>query len=136
MSDWNAQLIATLRANNGQVPDGPMAGRPLLVLTTKGAKTGERRQAVLTYTRDDGRFVVAASAGGSPKDPDWYHNVQANPAVQVEAGGETFTATASVASPGERERLWAHHITERPEFADYPEKSGRTIPVVTLQRID
>jgi deazaflavin-dependent oxidoreductase (nitroreductase family) len=136
MSDWNAQLIATLRANNGQVPEGPMAGRPLLILTTKGAKSGEPREAVLTYTRDDGRLVVAASAGGSPRDPDWYRNVQANPAVQVEAGGETFTATATVAGPRERERLWAHHIEERPEFADYPEKSGRTIPVVTLQRID
>jgi deazaflavin-dependent oxidoreductase (nitroreductase family) len=136
MSDWNAQLIATLRANNGQVPEGPMAGRPLLILTTKGAKSGEPREAVLTYTRDDGRLVVAASAGGSPRDPDWYRNVQANPAVQVEAGGETFTATATVVGPSERERLWAHHIEERPEFADYPEKSGRTIPVVTLQRID
>ena len=135
MSDWNAQLIATLRANNGEVPAGPMAGRPLLIITTKGAKSGQKREAVLTYTRDDGRYVVAASAGGSPKDPSWYRNVIANPAVQIEAGGETFTATASVAGPGERERLWAHHVEERPEFADYPEKAGRTIPVVTLQRI-
>jgi len=135
MSDWNSQLIATLRANDGEVPSGPMAGRPLLILTTKGAKSGEQRQAVLTFTRDDGRFVVAATAGGSPVAPAWYHNVLANPAVQVEAKGETFTATATEAGPGERERLWAHHVEERPEFADYPEKSGRTIPVVTLQRI-
>ncbi|HEX5014054.1 MAG TPA: nitroreductase family deazaflavin-dependent oxidoreductase [Candidatus Limnocylindrales bacterium] len=135
MSDWNAQLIATLRDNGGEVPEGPMAGRPLLILTTKGAKTGQPREAVLTFTRDDGRYVVAASAGGSPTDPDWYRNVQANPAVQVEAKGETFNATASVAAPGERERLWERHVEERPEFADYPEKAGRTIPVVTLSRI-
>jgi deazaflavin-dependent oxidoreductase (nitroreductase family) len=136
MSDWNAQLIAALRANNGEIPDGPMAGRPLLILNTKGAKTGQPREAVLTFTRDDGRYVVAASAGGAPTDPDWYHNVQANPAVKVEVQGETFTATATVAGPAEHQRLWAHHVEERPEFADYPEKSGRTIPVVTLQRID
>jgi deazaflavin-dependent oxidoreductase (nitroreductase family) len=136
MSDWNTQLIATLRENHGEVPAGPMAGRPLLILTTKGAKSGEPRQAVLTYSRDNGRIVVCATAGGAPTAPDWYHNLLANPAVQVEAKGETFTATASLAPPGERERLWEQHVAERPEFAEYPEKSGRTIPVVTLRRID
>ena len=136
MADWNAQLIATLRGNHGEVLEGPMAGRPLLVLTTKGAKTGDTREAVLTYSRDDGRYVVCATAGGSPTTPSWYYNLLSNPAVQVEAKGETFTATASVAPAGERERLWEQHVKERPEFADYPEISGRTIPVVTLQRID
>jgi len=136
MADWNAQLIATLRGNHGEVHEGPMAGRPLLVLTTKGAKTGDTREAVLTYSRDDGRYVVCATAGGSPTTPSWYYNLLSNPAVQVEAKGETFTATASVAPAGERERLWEQHVKERPEFADYPEISGRTIPVVTLQRID
>ena len=136
MSDWNAQLISMLRDNNGEVPAGPMAGRPLLILTSKGAKSGTPRQAVLTYTRDDGRYVVAATAGGAPTAPNWYHNILANPAVQVEAKGETFTATATEAPAAERERLWALHVEARPEFAEYPEKSGRTIPVITLQRID
>ena len=136
MSDWNDQLIAALRANDGEIADGPMAGRPLLILTTKGAKSGEQREAVLTFTRDDGRYVVCATAGGSPTAPSWYYNLLSYPAAQVEAKGETFTATASVAPAGERERLWTQHVAERPEFAEYPEKSGRTIPVVTLQRID
>src|SRR5262245_15527212 len=136
MSDWNAQLIATLRGNHGEVPAGPMAGRPLLILTTKGAKSGKERESVLTFTRDDGRFVVCATAGGSPTTPSWYYNLLAHPAVRVEAKGETFTATANVAPAGERERLWDQHVAERPEFAEYPEKSGRTIPVVTLRRID
>ena len=117
-------------------PTDPWPGRPLLILTSKGAKTGESRQAVLTYSSDDGRYVVAATAGGSPVTPSWYYNLLANPAAQVEAKGETFTATASEAPPGERERLWAQHVAARPEFAEYPEKSGRTIPVITLQRID
>ena len=135
MSDWNAQLIAALRSNHGEITAGPMAGRNLLILTSKGARTGQSREAVLTYSRDDGRFVVCATAGGAPTEPQWYHNLLANPAVQVEAKGETFGATASVAPPGERERLWDQHVAERPEFAEYPEKSGRVIPVVTLQRI-
>ena len=135
MSDWNAQLIATLRGNHGEVSEGPMAGRPLMILTTKGAKTGQAHEAVLTFSRDDGRYVVCATAGGSPTTPGWYYNLIANPAVQVEAKGETFAATASVAPPAERERLWEQHVAERPEFAEYPEISGRTIPVVTLQPI-
>ena len=136
MSDWNAQLISMLRDNNGEVPAGPMAGRNLLILTTKGAKTGKPREAVLTYSRDDGRYVVCATAGGSPIEPAWYHNLVANPAVQIEAKGETFNATANTAPAGERERLWDQHVAERPEFAGYPEQTGRVIPVITLQRID
>ena len=123
MSDWNAQLIATLRGNNGEVPDGPMAGRPLLILTTKGAKTGQPREAVLTFTRDDGRYVVGATAGGSPTTPSWYYNLLANP-PSGRGKGETFTATASVAPPGERERSGTSHVAERPEFAEYPEISA------------
>ena len=136
MSSWNDQLIAALRANGGEIADGPMAGRPLLILTTKGAKSGEPREAVLTYSRDDGRYVICATAGGSPTTPAWYYNLLSNPAVQVEAKGKTFIATASVAPPSERQRLWTRHVAERPEFAEYPEKSGRTIPVVTLQPIE
>jgi deazaflavin-dependent oxidoreductase (nitroreductase family) len=135
MTDWNTELINSLRQNHGEVPEGPMAGRPLLILTTKGAKSGATREAVLTFTRDDGRYVVCATAGGSPTTPSWYYNLVSNPAVQVEAKGETFTATASVTPPGERERLWDRHVAARPEFTEYPEMSGRTIPVVTLQRI-
>ena len=66
MANWNDELIAALRANLGEIADGPMAGRPLLVLTSKGAKSGEPREAVLTFSRDDGRYVVCATAGGSP----------------------------------------------------------------------
>ena len=131
MSDWNAMLRATLRNNNGEVPDGPMAGRPLLILTSTGVKTGELREAVLTFTRDGD----AASAGGAPTDPQWYRNVIAHPEVTVEAKGETFKAKATVTDPVEQNRLWEHHVAQRPEFADYPKTAGRTIPVVTLERI-
>ena len=140
MTDWDPEaftrgLIADMRANNGAVTTGPMAGRPLLLLTTTGAKTGAEHQAILTYTRDGDRWVVAASTSGAPTNPAWYHNLRANPIVGVEAGGEAFKARATVTDPEERERLWAKHVEARPEFAEYPEKSGRIIPVITLERI-
>jgi deazaflavin-dependent oxidoreductase (nitroreductase family) len=140
MTDWDPEaftraLIADMRANNGAVTSGPMAGRPLLLLTTTGAKTRDERQAILTYTRDGDRWVVAATKSGAPTNPAWYHNLRANPIVEVEAGGEAFKARATETGPEERERLWARHVEARPEFAEYPEKSGRIIPVITLERI-
>jgi deazaflavin-dependent oxidoreductase (nitroreductase family) len=141
MTDWDPEaftraLIADMRANNGEVTSGPMAGRPILILTTTGAKTGEERTAILTYTRDGDRWVVAATKSGAPTNPAWYHNLVATPEVDVEVGGEQFKARATETEPAERERLWAKHVEARPEFADYPEKSGRTIPVITLERVD
>lgn len=136
MRNWNQAIIDELRSNRGQVRSGIMAGRPLLILTTHGARTGERREAVLTYTRDAGRYVVAGTAGGSPRTPAWVHNLVANPHVQVEAGGEAFDAQASVVDDAERRRLWDAHVAERPEFAEYPAKAGRVIPVIVLERRD
>ena len=136
MRNWNQAIIDELRSNRGQVRSGIMAGRPLLILTTHGARTGERREAVLTYTRDAGRYVVAGTAGGSPRTPAWVHNLVANPDVQVEAGGEAFDAKASVVDDAERRRLWDAHVAERPEFAEYPAKAGRVIPVIVLERRD
>ncbi len=133
MSDWNRALIDQLRANGGEVTSGPMAGRPLLILTTIGARTGERREAVLTYTRDGDRYVVAASAGGSPRAPAWFHNLAAHPDASAEIKGQTLPVRAVVAEAPERDRLWRAHVTERPEFADYPARAGRVIPVIKLE---
>jgi deazaflavin-dependent oxidoreductase (nitroreductase family) len=140
MTDWDPEaftraVVADMRANNGEVTTGPMAGRPLLLLTTRGAKTGAQREAILTYTRDGDRWVVAATKSGAPTNPAWYYNLRANPIVDVEAGGESFRARATETGPEERERLWARHVAARPEFADYPAMSGRTIPVITLERL-
>ena len=141
MPDWDPEaftkaIIEDMRAHHGEVTTGPMAGRPILVLTTTGAKSGQERRAILTYSKDGDRIVVAGSAGGSPKPPAWYHNLLANPVVQVEAGGEVFKARATERVGGEHDRLWAQHVAVRPEFAEYPEKSGRVIPTITLERVD
>jgi deazaflavin-dependent oxidoreductase (nitroreductase family) len=134
--DYNAftrQLMADIR-EHGAPTSGPMAGRPLMILTTTGAKSGEPRSAVVTYTRDGDRYVIAASKSGAPTNPAWYYNLLANPTVKVEAGKETFQATARVTDGDERDRLWDHHAEERPEFRDYPNKTSRVIPVIVLER--
>ena len=132
-NDFTRHLMDDIRQHGGPT-SGPMAGRPLMILTTSGAKTGEPRTAVVTYTRDGDRYVIAASKSGAPTNPAWYHNLIANPTVTVETGGETFQATAQVTEGAERERLWAQHAEERPEFRDYPTKTSRVIPVVLLDR--
>lgn len=133
MSDWNKMLIATLRSSGGQVAAGPMAGRTLLILTTTGARSGGPRESVLTYSRDGDKYVVAATANGSPKHPGWFHNLVTNPDIQVEAGGKTFRARANVADEAERVRLWSDHVAEHPEFAGYSAQTGRVIPVISLE---
>jgi deazaflavin-dependent oxidoreductase (nitroreductase family) len=140
VADWDPEaftrgLIEDMRAHGGAVTSGPMAGRPLLLLTTKGAKSGEERRAILTYTRDGDKYVVAGSKSGAPTNPAWYHNLLAHPIVGVEVGGETIEARATNIDGSERDRLWANHVAARPEFAEYPKKSGRVIPMITLERI-
>jgi deazaflavin-dependent oxidoreductase (nitroreductase family) len=129
-------LIADMRAHAGQITTGPMAGRPLMLLTTRGARTGNERTAIVTYTRDGGRYVIAASMGGAPTNPAWFYNLRANPEVSAEAGGETFKARSTITTGPERDRLWDQHAAERPEFREYPSLTDRVIPVILLDRID
>src|SRR5947208_3053224 len=93
---WTQSLVDDMRANGGRITQGPMAGRPLMLLTTIGAKSGEPREAIVTYTRDGDRYVISASKSGAPDNPAWYANIVAHPEVEVEAGGERFRARATV----------------------------------------
>jgi len=110
------------------------AQRALHHYRVAGAKSGEPREAIVTYSRDGDRYVIAASKSGAPDNPAWYHNLRAHPQVSVETGGETFRARASVANGEERERLWNQHATELPQFQEYPTKTERVIPVIVLER--
>jgi deazaflavin-dependent oxidoreductase (nitroreductase family) len=125
-------IIDDMRANGGAVTSGPLAGHPILILTSKGARTDEPRRALLTFSRDGDDFVVAGSAGGSPTDPGWVRNVQVNPEVSLEAEDRSFTATATVVDGSERDRLWERHVEALPHFAEYPKKAGRVIPIVRI----
>jgi deazaflavin-dependent oxidoreductase (nitroreductase family) len=131
---WEDQLIAEMRANGGEVRNGPLAGHPLLIMTSRGAKSGEPRRAILTYHKDGEDFVVAGTASGSPRTPAWVYNVEADPDVTIEVGNEEVEATASVEEKGaERDRLWNDHVERLPWFADYPNQTGgRVIPMVRL----
>ncbi len=134
MQDYLQAMIADMRAHGGQITQGPLAGRPTLILTSTGAKTGLSRTAVLNYSRDGDAYVVAASKGGAPTNPGWYHNLRAHPSVTVEVNGETFDATARATEEDERTRLWSNHIEVLPNFAEYPSKTSRVIPVLVLER--
>ncbi len=102
-NDYNRRLIEEYRAARG-APDGPFAGRPLLLLTTTGARSGRRRTTPMMYIRDGQRLLVIASNAGAPAHPDWYHNLVAHPNVTVEVGAETFDASAVVVEGAERQR--------------------------------
>jgi deazaflavin-dependent oxidoreductase (nitroreductase family) len=132
---WNDSIIAQFRANGGQMTSGPFTGRTLLLLTTKGAKTGSERTSPLVYSRDGDRFIVIASKGGAPTHPAWYHNLRAHPEVTLEVGSEKFRARASVATNAVRRRLYDKHAEGMPAFWDYEKRTTRKIPVVVLERI-
>jgi deazaflavin-dependent oxidoreductase (nitroreductase family) len=132
-TSYNQQVIESFRANKG-VTHGP---NRLILLTTTGAKSGQPRTTPLAYSTDGDRLVVAASKGGAPTNPDWYHNLVANPIVTVEMGAETFQARATVvADEAERQRLYAHHAELMPGFAEYTTKTERKIPIILLERLD
>lgn len=133
MSDWNKKIIEEFRANKGKV-GGQFEHTPLLLLHTKGAKSGLERVNPLAYFVDNDRYVVIASKGGADTDPDWYRNVLANPEVSVEVGTEQFTATASAPSEPERTDLYEKMEKINPGFTGYKQKTSRVIPVVTLTR--
>jgi deazaflavin-dependent oxidoreductase (nitroreductase family) len=129
--DFDAQVIDEFRANDGRV-GGMFAGAPMLLLHHTGAKSGTNRVSPLMYLGDDGRYVVFASKGGAPHNPDWYHNLKAHPNVTIEVGNDTLDVTASAATGEERERLYATQAERAPQFADYAAKSDRVIPVMVL----
>lgn len=132
MSDWNASIIEEFRANGGIV-GGPFEGATLLLLHTKGAKTGKDRIHPLVYQAHDDDVVVFASYAGAPANPAWFHNLVANPEVTVEIGTETVPKRARVAEGDERDVLWERQKQQMPGFADYEQKTTRQIPVVVLE---
>jgi len=126
---YNAGLIEEFRANGRSMDD-----RPLLLLTTTGARTGRQRTTPMMYIRDGGRLLVVASNAGAPRHPDWYHNLAANPDVTVEVAGEVYPATATPLTGDEYDRTWASIVADHPFFADHQTKVEQRIPVVALVR--
>ena len=133
VNDWNATVIADFRAHAGRV-GGSFEGAPVLLLHTRGQRSGAQRVNPMMYLEEDGRVYVFASKGGAHTHPDWYHNLVADPAVTVERGEETYGASAVVVTGARRARLYAEQARRYPGFAEYERKTPRTIPVVELVR--
>jgi deazaflavin-dependent oxidoreductase (nitroreductase family) len=130
-ADFNASIIEEFHANEGRV-GGMFEGVPLLLLHHTGAKSGLSRVNPLAYQADDGRYVIFASKGGAPTNPDWYHNLRAQPNVTIEVGADTIAVVASEATGEERDRLFRTQVERVPQFGEYEQKTDRVIPVMVL----
>lgn len=131
--DFNRNLVQDVRSN-GRPTSGPFLGREVLVLTTRGARSGATRETPLVFRAEGDDLVVVASKGGAPSHPSWYHNLVANPDVVVEFGHRRIPARARVVEDeAEYERLYSAHVQMAPTFAEYRRKTSRRIPVVVLE---
>jgi deazaflavin-dependent oxidoreductase (nitroreductase family) len=133
VSDFNERIIAEFRANNGVVGQ-PFEGRPMVLLHTVGARSGEARINPLATFPEDGSWLVVASAGGQPSNPAWYHNLLAQPDVSIEFGAQTIPVHASELEGADRDAAWQRITDELPGFLSYEQRTSRTIPVLRLTR--
>ena len=130
----NRRIIEEFRANAGKVGP-PFEGRPMLLLHTVGRKTGQPRINPLVYLADGDRYVIIASKGGAPRDPQWYRNLMANPDVEIEVGTRTIPVKAVEVTGAERDELYARQAAIMPAFAQYQQRAGRVIPVIALEPV-
>lgn len=128
--DYNRQVVEQFRVNGGKVE----GWAPLILLTTRGAKSGQERTYPLMSVPYGDHYLAVASKGGAPKNPLWYNNVLAHPDVTVEVGTEKFAATARLLSGVEREPAFAQAVSVFPNYAEYQKKTEREIPVFLLER--
>jgi deazaflavin-dependent oxidoreductase (nitroreductase family) len=130
-NDFNDQVIEEFRANGGTA-GGMFEGMPLLLLHNVGAKSGREYVTPLVYLPHDGRYFVFGSKGGAPAHPGWFHNLKAGPNVRAEIGADTIDVVAEEISGEERDRIYAIQAEQQPQFAEYEQKTDRTIPVIEL----
>ena len=109
-------------------------GTNILLLTTKGKSSGDERTTPLIHRTDRDRWVVVASKGGAPEHPDWYKNLQAEPAAMIQVKGEQIPVRAATAEGEERRRLWSRMTEVWPDYDRYQQRTGREIPVVVFER--
>ena len=134
--DWNRKIIEEFRNSEGKV-GGPFEGMPILLVHHTGAKSGTERVNPVAYQKLNHGYAIFASKGGAPTNPDWYHNLLANPKVSVEVGTDTFDVVAREATGEERDRIWTTQKERHQGFAEYEEKTKgiRDIPVIVLEPV-
>jgi deazaflavin-dependent oxidoreductase (nitroreductase family) len=135
-SDFNQSVIDDFRAHGGHVSSGHFFGRDLLLLTNKGARSGDLRTTPLAYTRDGDDYVIVASKGGDDSHPAWYRNLLANPQATIEIEDEIVPVIATEVKDEERRRLYDAHAEAHASFKDYEAKTSREIPVFILKRAE
>jgi deazaflavin-dependent oxidoreductase (nitroreductase family) len=132
MSDWNTSVIEEFRKNHGKV-GGQFEGAPLLIIHSKGARTGKTHVNPVMYLKDGDRYLVFASKGGAPSNPDWYHNLVKHPdQVQIEVGDKKIEVHAEEIKGAERDKLYSKQASIYPQFAEYQRKTQRTIPIIAF----
>jgi deazaflavin-dependent oxidoreductase (nitroreductase family) len=135
-NDVDDRIIEEFRANEGRV-GGLLAGTPMILIHHIGARSGIERVTPLACTpHGDGRYVIVASNGGSPTHPSWYHNLKANPRIDVEVGTETFTALAEELDGTARAELWPKLVAASPSLGEFETRTTRRIPLLLLTRED
>jgi deazaflavin-dependent oxidoreductase (nitroreductase family) len=127
--------VRRYRETGGEVGHIWRGGSTILLLTTTGRKSGEKRTAPLIYAQDGDRYVIVASKGGAPEHPGWYQNIEKTPEVELQVKDEVFRARARTATGEERERLWRKANEVWPDYDAYAKKTDREIPVVVLERV-
>jgi deazaflavin-dependent oxidoreductase (nitroreductase family) len=135
LNEWDRQVIEEFRANGGKM-SGELAGAPVLLLTTTGAKSGQQRTRPLVYLLEGGQIYVFAGNRGAPTNPAWYHNLVAHPDVTVEVGAEKFKARAIIVDDEEAKRLSNIQLQKIPALAELAAKITRKVPAVLLKRKD
>ena len=128
--EMNRRVVEEFRANRGKVH----GWAPLILLTTKGVKSGQTRVYPLMSVPDGENYIAVASKGGAPKNPLWYNNLLAHPDVSVEVGNETFAAAARLLTGDEREQAFEKAVAVFPPYGEYQKKTAREIPVFLLER--
>src|SRR5579863_8380776 len=122
MSDWNTSVIEEFRKNHGKV-GGQFEGAPMLIIHSKGARTGKTHVNPVMYLKDGDRYLVFASKGGAPSNPDWYHNLVKHPdQVQIEVGDKKIDVHAEEIKGAERDKLYSKQASIYPQFAEYQRK--------------
>lgn len=133
-SDW-ARENAELYMASGGKEGTELKGKPVILLTTVGAKTGKIRKTPLMRVEHNGEYVVVASLGGAPKHPVWYHNIKKHPRVELQDGTQSAEYEAREVSGEEKAAWWQRAVEVWPDYADYQQKTDREIPVFVLTPI-
>src|SRR6476620_6996806 len=126
--------VAVYSLSNGKL-GSTMRGSPVLLLTTRGAKSGAVRTVPVAPLIDGNDVYVIASLAGAPNHPAWFHNLKSNPDVEVQLVADKYKARARILPEPERTRVWERVVAKMPGFADYQKKTSRVIPVVQLVRV-